>query len=69
LKKLLSANQKSQESANENYTYQKKRYENQLISTADFINAANNLRKSEIDLVNTKLTLYYEFQNYLTSLK
>lgn len=69
LEKLKQAKSKALESSFENFRYQKQRYENQLIDTIDFLEAENNLRKSEIGLSNAELDLYYEYQNYLNYLK
>jgi len=69
LDKLISSKTKAVESATENYKLQKQRYENQLINASDFLKAENNLRKAEIEVFNTKLDLYYAYNNYQNLLK
>lgn len=69
LDKLKEAKLKALESSKENFRYQKERYENQLIDSTNFLNAENNLRKSEIELVSTNLDLFYMYNNYLNLLK
>lgn len=69
LEKLKESKEKALESSSENYRYQKQRYEEQLISSTDYLNAENSLRESEIGLIDAELDLYYQYQNYLTLLK
>lgn len=69
LDKLINSKNKALESSTENYKLQKQRYENQLINANDFLKAENNLRKAEVDLFNTKLDLYYAYNNYENLLK
>lgn len=69
LDKLKQAKSKALESSNENYAYQRKRYENQLINSSDYLDAENSLRESEIALNSAELDLYYAYYNYLNLLK
>lgn len=69
LSKLKESKEKALESSGENFRYQKQRYEGQLISATDFLNAENSFRESEIGLAHAELDLYYQYQNYLTLLK
>lgn len=69
LEKQKEAKEKAFESAKENYTYQKQRYEAGLISTTDYLDAENTYRESEIGILTTKLSSYYAYRNYLSLLK
>lgn len=69
LSKLKESKEKALESSSENFRYQKQRYEEQLISSTDYLDAENSLRESEIGLADAELDLYYQYQNYLTLLK
>ena len=69
LEKQKEAKEKAFESAKEDYTYQKQRYEAGLISTTDYLDAENTYRESEIGILTTKLSSYYAYRNYLSLLK
>lgn len=69
LSKLKEARNKALESSQENFKLQEKSYENQLISSTDFLDAENSLRQAEITLMETELDLFYAYQNYLTLIK
>lgn len=69
LEKQKEAKEKAFESAKENYTYQKQRYEAGLISTTDYLDAENTYRESEIGILTTKLSSYYAYRSYLSLLK
>jgi OMF family outer membrane factor len=69
LEKLKEARNKALESSKENFRLQSKSYENQLITSTDFLNAENELRQAEISLMETELELFYAYHNYLTLIK
>lgn len=69
LEKLKEARVKALESSKENFKLQSKSYENQLITSTDFLNAENELRQTEISLMETELDLFYAYQNYMTLIK
>lgn len=69
LQKVLEAKEKALESAKENYKYQEKRLENNLIDSITFLKAENSLREANIGYNTTKLDLYYAIENYKNLLK
>ncbi|TDT69886.1 outer membrane protein TolC [Hypnocyclicus thermotrophus] len=69
LQKVLEAKEKALESATENYKYQEKRLNNNLIDSITFLKAENSLREANIGYNITKLDLYYAIENYKNLLK
>jgi len=57
------------ESAKENYSLEKKRYENGLTDVIDFLTIENSLREAELSLIQAELDYYLAYERYQESLK
>lgn len=68
LQKQVDLNEKAIERSESNYELQKKKYENQMITSIEFLGAENNLRNSKFNLIDVKMSLYYTYHEYLSLL-
>jgi len=68
LTKLLEAKERGVLSAKENYTMEKEKLEEKITTTTDFLAAENRLRKSEIDILETKMDYFIVKEKYINML-
>ncbi len=66
LSKLIKVREKALESEQENFKYEKLRYENSIINTVDYLEAETNLRQAEVDYSSTVLEYYVAYETYLS---
>lgn len=68
LDKQILAAQNAVTNSEENYRLQKKKYDNQMITSIEFLSAENNLRNSKFALIDYELQFYYNYEKYLNIL-
>lgn len=68
LDKQILAAQNAVINSAENYRLQKKKYDNQMITSIEFLSAENNLRNSKFALIDYELQFYFNYEKYLNIL-
>ncbi len=68
LDKQILAAQNAVLNSEENYRLQKKKYDNQMITSIEFLSAENNLRNSKFALIDYELQFYFNYEKYLNIL-
>ncbi|BDU49928.1 TolC family protein [Haliovirga abyssi] len=68
-KKLIKAKEQALASSKEQYELDKGRHIAGLITTTDFLKSENNLRQSEINLINARLDYYLAEKTYENKIK
>lgn len=68
LEKQIDISKKAIERSESNYDLQKKKYENQMITSIEFLEAENNLRNSKFNLIDVRMSFYYTYNKYLSLL-
>lgn len=68
LEKQIDISKKAIERSESNYDLQRKKYENQMITSIEFLEAENNLRNSKFNLIDVKMSFYYTYHKYLSLL-
>lgn len=66
LENQVKLNERALERSKKNYDLQKKKYEQQMISSIEFLGAENNLRTAKFNLIDAKISLYYAYHKYLS---
>lgn|GEM_PF-2382440 len=66
LENQVKLSERALERSEKNYDLQKKKYEQQMISSIEFLGAENNLRTAKFNLIDAKISLYYTYHKYLS---
>ncbi|MGM0508307.1 MAG: TolC family protein [Fusobacteriota bacterium] len=64
LEKLLNSKEKAYDSAKENYLIEKEKLDENISTATDFLEAENRLRKTEIEIIKTKLDYKLAQEDY-----
>ncbi|WP_319203605.1 TolC family protein [uncultured Ilyobacter sp.] len=69
LKETVKEQQAAVESSYENYSVEKRRYENGLVSVIDFLQIESDLREAKLSLLEASLDYYLAYEEYQEYLK
>lgn len=65
LENQVKLSKRSLERSEKNYELQRRKYEQQMINSIEFLAAENNLRTAKFNLIDARISLYYMYHQYL----
>ena len=69
LNSLITIKKEALESSKENYRVEKQKLDLDMTTATEFLNAENDYRKAEIELINAKLDLYVSYIKYMDTVE